>query len=264
VSDEAGALSSVAKAFRILESFEQDSLTGIGVSALARRAQLPKTTTYRLLQELEAVGAVERLGRVYRIGSVIHGLGAPKDESLHITLREALTPALAQLFERTNQTVHLAVLDGTRVVYLNKLFGPTAIRSPSRLGGQAPAYCTGVGKTLLAFDQKAAELVIHEPLRAWTSRTITDPAQFLDHLAEIREAGISYDREEFMLGLSCVSAPVFDRARRPVAALSVSGASSDFDPDGNGSILRSLAFEASRTLQSSLSQQRRLQGSQRS
>lgn len=264
MTNAAGALSSVAKAFRILESFGQDSLTGIGVSALARRAQLPKTTTYRLLQELEDVGAVERIGRVYRTGSLIHGLGAPKNESLHISLREALTPVLAQLFERTKQTVHLAVLDGTRVVYLNKLFGPTAIRSPSRLGGQAPAYCTGVGKTLLAFDQRSAELVIQEPLHAWTSQTITDPAQFLDHLAEIREAGMAHDREEFMLGLSCVAAPVFDRARRPVAALSVSGSTPDFDPDHNGSILRSLAFNASQNLQASLSQQRRLQGSQRS
>lgn len=258
MNDETNTLSSVAKAFRILTFFGQDSLTGLGVSALARRAHLSKTTTHRLLQELEDVGAVERIGRVYRMGSLIHSLGAPKDESLYITVREALTPALAQLFERTKQTVHLAVLDGTRVMYLNKLFGPTAIRSPSRSGGQAPAYCTGVGKALLAFDQESAELVVQEPLHAWTPQTITDSNCFLDRLAEIRESGMAEDREEFMLGLSCVAAPVFDRARRPVAALSVSGATTDFDPEHNGAILRSLAFEASQNLQASLTKKRRL------
>src|SRR5699024_4888595 len=82
----------------------------------------------------------------------------------------------AHLFESTRTTVHLAALHRDEVVYLNKLHGPRPIPSPSRVGGGLPAYCTGVGKAMLAFDEGAAARVAEGPLPAWTETTLTSAA----------------------------------------------------------------------------------------
>src|SRR5699024_9524246 len=150
----------------LLNAFGDDSMTGVGVSELARRADMPKSTACRLLASLQDSGAVERAGSAYRLGPMIRSLGEPPESELHGRLRAVLTPFLATLFELTRQTVHLAVLDGTDVVYLNKLYGHLAVRSPSRIGGRVPAYCTGVGKVLLAFEPELTQQVLSEPLAA--------------------------------------------------------------------------------------------------
>ena len=143
---------------------------------------------------------------------------------------ETLTPFLAALFEQTRQTVHLAYLQGTEVVYVNKLFSARKVSAPSRIGGRAPAYCTGVGKAMLAWDMARADSVIKAGLTKWTPYTITDEKQFREELATVRRQGVAYDRQEITLGLSCVAASIFGRDSSPIAAMSVSGPASQFDP----------------------------------
>ncbi|MCW4465729.1 IclR family transcriptional regulator [Glutamicibacter sp. MNS18] len=236
----------VDKAMDLLKAFGEEATTGVGVSELARRADLSKSTAFRVLASLQANGAVQRAGNAYRLGKMIQDLGMTQESDLHARLRDALTPYLVNLYELTRQTVHLAVLQGTDVVYLNKLYGQLAVRSPSRIGGRAPSYCTAVGKVLLAHTPAAASAVMNQELFAWTENTITDPDHLARELSQVRQANLGYDREEILMGLNCVGAAVFNASGQAVAALSISGPAGKFVPESQTSVLRKVCYEASR------------------
>lgn len=240
--------SAVSKALALLQAFGDEAYVGVGVSELARRADLSKSTAFRLLGVLQEDGAVERAGSRYRLGRMIQDLGESHQSDPHARLRDALTPFLAELYTLTRQTVHLAVLAGTDVVYLNKLYGHLQVRSPSRIGGRAPSYCTGVGKALLAFAPDIAERVLAEELFAWTPHTITDPQRLRAELARIRQETVGYDREEILVGLNCVAAPVMGPRNRPIAALSVSGPTGRFSPEAHATTLRQACYAAGRAV----------------
>lgn len=238
----------VDKALSLLSAFGSEAHTGLGVSELARRTKLSKSTAFRLLGMLERNKAVERAGTNYRLGPLLNSLGAQVSSDTHDTLRDLLTPFLAELYEATHQTVHLAVLDGTDVVYLNKLFGHRLLRSPSRIGGRVPAYCTGVGKVLMAYNFDSTEATLAKDLPAWTPKTITDPDVLRRTLSKIREEGIGFDDEESVMGLSCIAAPILGSNGKPVAALSISGPTGHFVPANHAHELRRVCFAASRKL----------------
>lgn len=246
-AEPASAQTAVDKALVLLKSLAE--LDGeIGVSELARRTDLTKSTAFRLLGILQRNDLVERVGSNYRLGSQLFHMGSRVYGTTPLVLRERLTPHLADLYEVTHETVHLALLHGTDIVYVNKLHGHRATRSPSRIGARLPAYCTGVGKALLAFDHNAAEAAIAAGLTARTAYTRTDPDAFRAELRHIRRDGIAYDHQEAAPGLTCVAVPIMGSAGRPVAALSVAGPTHRFDPARFASALRRVAYEAGRAM----------------
>ena len=165
----------VDKAISLLVAFGDQASSGLGVTELARRAQMSKSTAYRVLGMLERNAVVERVGTGYRLGSRLHELGRAVYAPGHDRIRDLLLPFLTDLYEITRHTVHLATLHGTDVVYLAKLYGHRPVPAPSRIGGRLPAHCTAVGKVQLAYDYAAAAQLTG-PLRRFTVRTITDPA----------------------------------------------------------------------------------------
>lgn len=249
---------SVDKAVDILKVF-QDQPSGLGITEVAKLAHLPKTTTHRLMHTLTQNGALERSGDTYRLGPLVFDLvsGSGNSERANV-ISEVVTPFLASLFEQTRHTVHLAYLTGKDVAYANKLFSTQKVTSPSRIGGRAPSYCTGVGKALLAFDPARAETVLAGELIQWTPHTITDPEKLRMELATIRSEGIAYDMEEISPGLSCVAAPVFGLENQAVAALSVSSPSATFDPGALIPPLQRIAAAACRAIRSHQNAQRML------
>jgi DNA-binding IclR family transcriptional regulator len=237
----------VDKALVLLKSLAEHDRE-VGVSELARRARLTKSTAFRLLGILQRNELVERVGSNYRLGTQLFDIGNRVYGPTPLLLQERLLPHLADLYELTHETVHLAVLHGTEIVYVNKIHGHRAARSPSRIGARLPAYCTGVGKALLAFDHDAAEAAIEAGLPALTEYTVTDPDRFRAELRRIRQDGIAYDRQEASLGLTCVAVPIMGPVGRPVAALSVAGADHRFDPARFAPALRRVAHEAARAV----------------
>ncbi|NNG21191.1 IclR family transcriptional regulator [Naumannella sp. ID2617S] len=247
----------VDKALALLGAFGKDAGSGVGVSELARRTDLSKSTAFRVLGMLERNGAVERAGSNYRLGPLLTELTAPVTLPEVEQIRDVLTPFLAHLYERTRQTVHLAMLEGSDVVYLNKLHGLHHVPSPSRIGGRIPAYCTAVGKVLLSHAPDLVEEVLAEELPAWTEHTVTDADELRAELARIREAGIGFDRGEVRLGLNCVAAPVLGPTGVPVAAMSVSGPTQHFDPRTQANALREVCAKASQAYAARLRARRR-------
>lgn len=240
----------VDKAIAVLKAFRGEAHTGIGVSEIARRADLRKSTAFRLLSMLERNGVIERAGSAYRLGRVLHELGTQVYSPGQDATRDLLMPYLVELYEATHFTVHLGVLHGTDVIYLNKLHGHQAVRSPSRVGGRVPAYCTAVGKMLLAYDEEAVNRTLAKERHQWTPNTITDADEFRAELAHIRNVGVSIDRGESLSELSCLAAPIMGPNGRPIAAMSVSGDSQTFNPARFDHLLRQITFHASRALTS--------------
>lgn len=257
--DSRDSRTAVDKAIALLRAFGDEATTGVGVSELARRAELSKSTAFRLLASLQDNGAVDRAGNAYRLGKLIQDLGTTQESDLHASLRDALTPFMVNLYETTRQTVHLGVLQGTDVVYLNKLYGQLAVRSPSRIGGRLPTYCTAVGKVLLAYNPDVAAAVMKKEMHAWTENTITSAEQLAKELSTIHKENVGYDRDEILLGLNCVAAPVFNSSGRAVAALSISGPTGRFNPQSQTSVLRKVAFEASRAATAVIAASQRIQ-----
>lgn len=219
----------------------------LSLAELSRRTGIPKPTAHRLLAELAAWNVVERTPGGIRLGMGLFELGqlAPLQRGLH----EAAAPFLADLFEATHETVHLAVPDGTDVVYVQKLAGRRGPKVGSRVGGRMPAYCTGVGKALLAFapPERLAE-VLAAGLARRTPRTVVAPGLLERELARIRERGVAEEHEESTVGIACVAAPVLDGQRRAVAAVSITGWAHRLDTGRLAPAVRTAALGLGRVL----------------
>jgi IclR family KDG regulon transcriptional repressor len=238
----------VDKAVGLMMSFTGDGTDALGVTELARRAELSKSTAFRVLHILERNAVVERVGNKYRLGTRLYELTTNATSSGHEHIRDLLTPFIADAYAATHETVHLVVLHGTDVVYLAKLYGHRPVRSPSRIGGRVPAYCTAAGKALLAYDHRATEQTLSAPLRKVTPKTIADARSLEAVLDKARADGVAYDDEESQLGLSCVGVPIFGPGGHPVAAMSIARSTGRPENHLHETILRRIAASASQAV----------------
>ena len=143
----------------------------LGVNEIARRTQLPKSTVSRLVKEMQEAGFLERKAEKVGLGLQMFEWG--ERATRRRSVREVALPFMADLREATRQTIHLAVLDGTEVVYVEILHREDAPRLPSKVGGRLPAHATGVGKALLSASEPAViEQAIAAGLVAVGPRTI--------------------------------------------------------------------------------------------
>lgn len=241
----------LARAAAVVGAFDEDH-PALGIGELARRTGLAKSTVHRLVTELVELRMLDRAeegqGR-YRLGMWLFELGELVPS--HRTLSDAALPIMEDLLEATHQRIHLAVLDGVDVVYV-EILGAVDVDIASRTGGRIPAHATGVGKAMLAY---APQALVRERLDAGlprlTPRTITTPGALTRELQDIRSEGTAYDREESHVGISCVAAPVFGSNRRVRAGLSITGRTAAIDPVRYGVAVRTAAFTLSRVLRES-------------
>jgi DNA-binding IclR family transcriptional regulator len=210
----------------IMDAFDQgeQSLTLVDLS---QRSNLPKSTVHRLAEQLRALGWLERDHSGYRVGMRLFELGGLALQ--RNLLRDTAFPHLYTLASKTGLAVQLGVLDRGEVVYLERVL-VAAYRLPTRLGGRMPAYCTGLGKSMLAFDDCAAEAVLASKLPRRTDNTITDPDLLRSNLAQVRASGVAFDLMESFDGLGCVAAPIRNSGRA-IGAVSVTGPITRMDWD---------------------------------
>src|SRR6266852_2316864 len=193
-----------AKALELLSvfSFREPRLS---LADLAARTGIPRATAFRLLSTLEQSGFLAKDHGAYQLGIKCFVLGNIVAGGLD--LRETAHPHLVALRDATRETTQIAILDHWQVVYLERMLSPLPVGfMRSRAGAILPAYCTGLGKTLLAFRPEAevADWAATQKFTALTPRTITSARRLLKELDVIRERGYGLDDEEREIGVHCI------------------------------------------------------------
>jgi DNA-binding IclR family transcriptional regulator len=207
------------RAASIIEAFSADE-TVLSLGQLSQKVELPKSTVHRFAERLREIGWLERAPGGYRIGLRLYEVGALANRRRRLS--EAASPHMQKLAQGTGLAVQLAVLDGSQVVYLERI-PIRGFRLPTRDGGRMPAYCTGLGKAMLAFaDGHDIEAVLNDGLMRRTPTTITQPSVLRDELAEIRCTSLAKDQGEAYRGVSCLAAPIRGSGRA-IGAVSICG-----------------------------------------
>ncbi|WP_244928854.1 IclR family transcriptional regulator [Nocardioides sp. W7] len=243
-----GGLDTVlGKAVALLRAFRVDD-TVLPLAELVRRTGLPKGTAHRVAGDLVHHRLLDKTPHGYRLAGGLFELGMRAASER--TLLELAMPFLQDLYERTHETVHLGVQDGTEVVYVAKIGGHRQARSPSRAGGRMPMHCTAIGKVLLAHaGPDVQEEVLARPLERRTPHTVVAPGLLRRQLDKVLETGTAYEREESTPGLLCIAAPVLDAdGRTALAAISVTGPVGRFRPEAHETAVRAAAAALASTL----------------
>lgn len=197
----------------------------LGLADLTRATGLPKTSTYRIAQDLVKAELLEREGSRYRLGLKLFELGS------HVaarSLRNQLLPFLEELYTTTGGTVHFAVRQNDSVVYIEKIHGHDGVRRGSRIAGQLPMHATATGKAMLAFSPpEFIKSYLSRSLVPLTPRTIVVADVLTEELCKIKQRGWSHESEECVIGFSSVAAPILTVEDRAIGAISVTMPSRD-------------------------------------
>ena len=199
---------SVGKALAVLDAFRGGGAL-LGVSQIAERAHIPKSTAHRLLSVLVDHSYVDRVDARYQLGRAAFELGNMVAECRPRNLRSVAIPYMTDLYRVCDATVHLAVLDGMDVLYVEKIYGHNGVDVPSQIGGRVPALCTALGKAMLAYSDEATlarALSVRVP--RLTVKTMTNPSILRASLSRARESGVAHDNEGSSLGAHCIAAPI--------------------------------------------------------
>ncbi|MER7078003.1 transcriptional regulator, IclR family [Saccharopolyspora kobensis] len=205
----------------ILDSFERCSVR-LTLEDVARRTHLPRSTAHRILDQLVRLDWLRHTAAGYSLGRRALRLGGRANA--HGELRNAAAPLLHDLQMRTGMVVHLAVLDGVEIRYLDKVGGRFAASVPSRVGGRAPAHSTALGKAMLAWlEPEAVDELLGEHIGRLTDRTIADLDTLHQELDRIRRRrGLAFERGECVRSLACAAVAVRG-PEGPVGSISLVG-----------------------------------------
>lgn len=245
-------VASVLHGLTILDMYGRDRRT-IAIGEMAKHLQLHKSSASRLAATLAAAGYLEldTSAGVYRLGGRLAAVGRLAAEDLDI--ERVVVPFLEELTWKTGETGHLAILEGKDSRTLAVTDGWHTVRMHSWVGKISPAYCSSMGKALLAGrpDEEVAELYARDAFDQFTKHTVKTVTMLLEDLKELRTKGFGFDDEELEPGLRCISAPIVDGAGAVVASISLSGPAQRLDYDAVAKLselVRWSAAQASREL----------------
>jgi DNA-binding IclR family transcriptional regulator len=241
---------SIERAFAVLSALADGPL---GVTDVADRAGLAKSTAARLLAALAHEGAVEQVpdDTLYRLGPRLATLGG--GFTLARSLAAHARPVLEDLAARSGEAAGLAVPDGAFAHYIDQVDTPNPVAVRDWTGARAPLHAVSSGQVLLAFrSTTAVDRYLSRPLEAFTPRTLVEPDAVRERLREVRRQGFTWAIEEFDPGISSVAAPIADASGEVIAAVHVHGPSYRFPPAGSESRLAEDVVSAAARIAASL------------
>jgi len=229
---EEKSVQSVDRTFDIIELLAVSG-NGMGITEIGKKLGLHKSTVYRLVNALVRRGYLEKVQNtgLYKIGPKfveISGLYLRQVE-----LKTEAMPFMRNLSDLTGQVTHLAILDETEIVYIEKIDVMPGLRMYSQIGRRVPVHCSALGKALLSAQEENFRESILKKIKyeQYTENTITDEDEFRKELEKTRLRGWAADNEEHEKGIRCIAAPIRDYTGKAVAALSITGSSTKVSPE---------------------------------
>jgi DNA-binding IclR family transcriptional regulator len=217
-------LSSVSKAFRVLEAFSPERQE-LSTTELSKLLRMDKSSVSRIVLTLQHHGYLNKntLNAKYRLGAKFVDLGNQVLQRYdQLDIGEVATPFLRRLSDAVREVVHLGILDNGDVVTLKKMGGGQIVTVDTKVGGRYPAYACALGKVLLSglSDEKLQQVLDSEALIPRTPYTIVELPTLLKEIASVREQGYAFEQEESFLGICCVAVPIKDHVGAVLAAVS--------------------------------------------
>lgn len=211
---------SLARGLQVIESFEGHQ-KGRSIVEIAQATGLSRAAIRRILLTLELLGYVERSRQVYRLKTQILRLGFSFLSSSSVV--EAARPVLEQISERLHESSSMSMLDGDRIVYVARSAASRILAAGLSVGSRLPAYCTSMGRVLLASlpDEKLNAYLRALKPKAYTPKTITRMNQLKEAILQVRKNGYAIVDEELEAGLRSIAVPVSTRSHQVVAAINV-------------------------------------------
>lgn len=226
-SVKSGAVQSVDRAMLLLEALGEDE-EGYRLTDLAIRTGLSPSTAHRLLTTLEKrrFVAFDQSDNMWHVGRQSFAIG-----SAFIRRRNFVAPALPflrRLRDLTHETANLGVVDDGEVIVLTQVESREIMRAITKVGGRAPMVTSGIGKAILATysDEDVAAIIQRHGMRRLTPKSVVRAGELRDALEAVRRDGYAVDDQEFLMGLRCVAAVVYNDHAEALAAISVSGLAS--------------------------------------
>lgn len=210
-------IKSLIKALDILEILIENGHMSIG--EISSKSSMGKSSVHRILGTFKKKGYINQVpedGRYYATTKIFE-LG--NRAANNVPIRTAAKPYLEELFEKCHETVNLAILDSNEIVFLDKIITREPLRIDLDIGRRVPAYCSGLGKALLAFSKNVNPGSME--FKKFTDKTVGSAEELSKELESIRLAGCSIDNEEYIKGLVCLAAPILDRGKNAIAAVSI-------------------------------------------
>lgn len=215
---------SIVTTFEILHALRE--MDGAGVTELAERLNIPKSSAYNYLSTLEQEEYVVKAESEYQIGLRFLDLGRYARQ--RTDLYETAQSELESIADETGELVNLFVEEHGQGVYISREWGEQAVNITGSTGHRVSLHNTALGKAILAHlpEERVDEILDEHGMPATTKHTITDRDELKDRLDEIRDRGVSFDREERLGGLRCVAVPILDQDEEPLGSISVAGPTS--------------------------------------
>ena len=245
-SDEkSNSVKSVMKAFLIME--ELDKYGELSIGELSDRLLMDKSTVHRLINTIKDAGYINQNPNNRKYANSLKLLAMGNRVMDKTGVKHISRPVMEELAEKTGETVNLGVRVGNKIFYIDKLESSSTIKVGLGIGTSVPCYCSGLGKAILAYtpDAERRTILDRASFEAFTEKTITDIALLQNELQRVKKEGYSIDDEEYLIGLICFGAPIFDYHGDPIAAISVSCPKYRYDPDQHRALYGKLVTEAS-------------------
>lgn len=231
------SIHSLEKGIRVFEYICLSS-EDLSVTGLSQAMGINKTTVYRILQTFVMTGFLEQDRNTERYRPTMKILALSNNVLNRMEIRLLANPYLKELADATNESVHLAVMDGHDTVIIDKVESKDDTGIKFHIGRRSPLYCTGTGKVFLAAmtDAELEKYLASEKFAQRTPTTHTDSASLRKEIEKVRHLGYALDHQENNVGISCVAAPICDYSGKVIAAISVTGPS--FHIDHNTELLQ--------------------------
>jgi IclR family pca regulon transcriptional regulator len=211
---------SLARGLQVIESFENHA-EGRTIAEIAHSIGLSRAAIRRILLTLELLGYVERSRQVYRLRTQVLRLGSSFLSSSSVV--ESARPVLEHITEQFHESSSMSMLDGSEIVYVARSAASRILAAGLSVGSRLPAYCTSMGRVLLAAlpDERLNSYLRNLKPRAFTAKTITRLPQLKKAILQVRQDGYAIVDEELEAGLRSIAVPVLTRNNQVVAAINV-------------------------------------------
>jgi DNA-binding IclR family transcriptional regulator len=242
--EKSNSVKSVVKAFLLMEELDKSGEMSIG--DLSERLQMDKATVHRLLNTIKDAGYINQNPDNKKYANSLKLLAMGNRAIEKTGVRHIARSFMEELSEKTGETINLGMRVENKIIYVDKIESRSTIKVGLGIGVSVPSYCSGLGKAILAFTpaEELKELIDSIVFEKFTAHSITNKEHFLEELEKIRRNGYAVDDEEYVDGLMCFAAPIFDFHGNPIASISVSCPKYRYDPGRHLALYTGLTVEA--------------------